>query len=73
MILYHENYKHKTLIEEIRKWDNNRWKQEIQNKSSLILYKRYKACIKEEQYLYDNSPASTTLFRARTGTLKLEQ
>ena len=34
-------------------------------------YRKYKEIICDEQDLYDNSAATTTLFRARTGTLKL--
>ena len=45
--------------------------EDLQRKNSLILYREYKHGIHDEQDLYDNSAATTTLFRARTGTLKL--
>ena len=40
-------------------------------KSSLILYRKYHEIICDEQDLYDNLAATTTLFRARTVILKL--
>ena len=43
----------------------------LENKSTLKLYRELKRKIKEEQHLYDNTAATTTLFEARTGTLKL--
>ena len=55
----------------IREFDDKLWHEDLQKKNSLILYIEYKHVIHDEQYLYDNSTATTTLFRARTGTLKL--
>ena len=51
----------------IKEFDNKLWHEDLQ----LILYRDYKHVIHDEQDLYDNSAAATTLFRARTGTLKL--
>ena len=39
------------------------------NKSTLKLYRKFKFTIQDEQKLYDNTAASTTLFEARSGTL----
>ena len=51
----------------IKEFDNKLWHEDLQ----LILYREYKHVIHDEQDLYDNSAAATTLFRARTATLKL--
>ena len=53
----------------IKEFDDNLWHKVLQKKNSLILYREYNHII---QNLYDNSAATTTLFRARTGTLKLK-
>ena len=41
------------------------------NKSTLKLYRKLKFSIHDEQKLYDNTAASTTLFEARSGTPRL--
>ena len=51
-------------------WDNEQWKQEIQSKSTLRIYRIHKDNI-EEEHIYDNRPSSGTWFRARTNTLQL--
>ena len=55
----------------IKEFHDKLWHEDLQKKNSLILYREYKHVIHDEQDLYDNSAAATTLFRARTGTLKL--
>ena len=52
-------------------YDINLWHTDMQEKSTLTIYKKYKHSIKDEQNLYDNSAGTTTLFEARTGTLQL--
>ena len=47
------------------------WHEDLQKKNSLILYREYKHVMHDEQDLYDNSAAATTLFGARTVPLKL--
>ena len=47
----------------IKHHDDALWNTDLENKSTLTLYR--------EQQLYDNTAATTTLFEARTGTLKL--
>ena len=54
-----------------KQYDDTLWKADLENKSTLKLYREHKRKIKEEQHLYDNTAATTTLFEARTGTLKL--
>ena len=46
------------------------WKKEIESKVSLRLYKQNKETMQEEK-CYDNRPASTIWFRARTNCLQL--
>ena len=53
-----------------RKWDSNKWKEELKEKSSLKIYRAYKFEIKEEKF-YDNRDSSKYLFQARTNTLPL--
>lgn len=61
----------KTEIKEAtRKWDSANWKEEVNSKSSLVIYKRWKENIKEEK-MYDNRPSSIILYKARSGTLQL--
>ncbi|XP_068221972.1 uncharacterized protein [Palaemon carinicauda] len=55
---------------ETRKWDTEKWKEEIESKVSLEIYRTWKKEIKEE-LIYDNTFASVISFRARTNTLKL--
>ena len=56
----------------IKEFDDKLWLVHLQKKITLILYREYKHVIHDEQDLYDNS-AATTLFRGRTGTLKLNK
>ena len=46
------------------------WKNELNQKSTLTIYKQYKEKIYEEKF-YDNTFGSILLFRARSNTLKL--
>ena len=54
----------------VRQLDTNRWRQDLETKSSLKLYKENKTEVKEEPF-YDNTPSSITLFRCRSNTLQL--
>ena len=53
-----------------RKWDDNKWKDEISKKSSLKIYRKFKKEVQEEKG-YDNRKSSTYLLQARTNTLPL--
>ena len=53
-----------------KKWDSNKWKADLKEKSSLKTYRTYKLEIKEEKF-YDNRDSSKYLFQARTNTLPL--
>ena len=46
------------------------WKKEMESKTSIELYRNFKATICEET-IYDNRPSSATLYKARTNTLQL--
>ena len=59
------------IIKNIKEFYDKLWHEDLQKKNSLILYKREKHVIHDEQDLYDNSAAATALFRARTVTLKI--
>ena len=52
-------------------YDSNLWQTDMQEKSTLTVYRKYKNSIKDEQNLYDNSAGTTTLFEVSTGTLQL--
>ena len=54
----------------VNELDTRRWKQELEEKSSVKLYKENKTEIKEVS-IYDNTPSSITLFKCRTNTLQL--
>lgn len=58
-------------LKEITKaWDTNQWKEEIESKSVLYIYKHWKEEIKEAQF-YDNRSSSTIMYKARTNCLPL--
>lgn len=59
------------LKKKIKEKDTRSWKEEIESKSSLVVYRQWKKEIKEEQ-IYDNRRSSEILFRARSNSLKLE-
>ena len=59
----------KWLKGKIRDYDNARWKEEIENKTSLYIYRQYRDEIKERFYF--NNKADMLLFRMRTNTLNL--
>ena len=44
---------------------------DMQDKSTMCIYRKFEDTIRDEQDLYDNTAWSVPLFRARTGTLKL--
>ena len=66
-----KNLGRKGIKEKVREKDSNRWKEELETKSSLGLYKGWKKDMKEEQ-IYDNRKASEILYRARSNSLMLE-
>ena len=53
-----------------REWDTENWKEDMERKSSLKIYRKFKSKMKEEKF-YDNRDSSKYLFQARTNTLPL--
>ena len=60
----------KEIKQQLIQWDKEQWKKEMESKTSLQLYRIFKTEIREED-IYDNRPASTTLYKARTNTLQI--
>ena len=58
------------LIKKINQYDEMKWIEEMNEKSTLEMYRTYKREIKEERF-YDNTTESCLMFRARSDTLKL--
>ena len=58
------------LERRINEYDEKMWIEEINEKSTLVLYRCFKTNIQEESF-YDNTMESSLLFRARSNTLKL--
>ena len=59
------------LKKRLKEWDDKQWKEDLGTKSSIKIYQSGKPTIKEEM-MYDNTPASTVLFQARSNTLPLK-
>lgn len=68
MIEIYNSSKIKRIIKE---YDDMLWTDDMKDKSTLNIYSKYKTKIKDEQVLYDNTASSGILFKARTGTLPL--
>ena len=60
-----------TLKQKVRDYDNKRWKESLEEKTTLDVYKKFKKKI-EEEICYDNSRDSELLFKARANVLGLE-
>ena len=59
------------IKQKVRDYDNKRWKESLETKTTLEVYKKYKKKICEE-ICYDNTRDSELLFRARANVLGLE-
>ena len=55
----------------MKSWGDSLWMKDMQDKSTMSIYRKFKHTIRDEQDLYGNAASSVTLFRVRTGTLKL--
>lgn len=66
-----ERITRRELEECLREWDTRRWSEGMDKKTSLQLYRQHKKKIGEVDHMYDNRPASTLLFQARTNSLPL--
>ena len=58
------------LLNLIRNYDTDIWKNDLYEKSTLHIYSKFKDYIQEENF-YDNTFESMLLFRGRSNTLKL--
>ena len=54
----------------MKQWDRSQWRDEVQSKTSLNIYRSWKEEMEEEDFL-DNNPKSVVLFRARSNCLPL--
>ena len=50
-----ETYRVMTIKKMIKNYDNKQWHENLQNKSTLKLYRKFKFTIQDEQKLYDNT------------------
>ena len=66
-----EHYSPTKMKKLVKSWDDSLWMKDMQDKSTLSIYRKFKYTIRDEQDLYDNTTSSVTLFRPKTGTLKL--
>ena len=66
-----EQYNPAKIKKLVKSWDDSLWMKDMQDKSTMSIYRQFKHTIRDEQDLYDNTASSVPLFRARTGTLKL--
>ena len=55
----------------VKEWDTGKWLEELESKSSLVIYRNFKTEIKGEVKLYDNTEASAIFYRCRSNNLKL--
>ena len=60
------------IKDKARNVDTEKWNREIEKKTSIHIYKKFKTQIKEEQF-YRNDFSSTLLFQARSNTLRLNR
>ena len=62
--------KKNTIVDNIKRWDSQTWTAEIQHKTTLTLYAKFKKDVMEESWI-DNTEGSKLLIKARTNTLAL--
>ena len=62
--------KKENIITRIKEWDTSRWRRELEQKSTLSTYRKFKRNIEEESWI-DNTEESNLMIRARTNTLSL--
>ena len=67
-ILHMSKQRIKKIIDE---WDTAEWKDGMQSKTTLTLYRSKKSEIKEEAWFY-NSKKANIMMKARSDTLKLD-
>ena len=60
-----EYSKHQHIRRRIKEFDDKLWQEDLHKKSSLILYRKYKEIICDEQYVYDNSAATNYIIQGK--------
>ena len=60
----------KNIKEMVKHWDTDIWKKEMEEKTTLRIYRKYKGNINEIPW-YDNTSKTNLIIKARTDTLKL--
>ena len=65
------NISNDEISKKVKKPDTEKWKSEMQEKVSLSLYRKWRKEIGGQEELYDNSEASTFLFKCRTNNVNL--
>lgn len=66
-----KNITNKELKDRIRQWDSDLWRREMNERSSMEIYREWKKEIKGEERLYDNRPESSIFFKCRTNNMPL--
>ena len=59
------------IKKELKSWDTCKWRSEMESKSSLVMYRKYRKEIGGQEEVYDNRKSSDLLFRCRTNNLNL--
>lgn len=59
------------ISRKVKEWDTRTWKEEMDQKVSLKLYREMRQGIGGQDKIYDNREATTILFRCRTNNLDL--
>lgn len=61
----------KAIKKKVQEWDNKMWKEEMESKTSIEIYRAARQTMGQQDQIYDNKPSSITLFKCRTNTLPL--
>ena len=56
----------------MKEWDTREWKQGMNEKTSLSIYRKWRTEIGGQEKIYDNRQTSEILYKCRTNTLKLK-
>ena len=59
------------ISEKVKKWDKEKWRNDMQEKESLKIYRQFKTDLGGMENIYDNSEASVILFKCRTNNMNL--
>ena len=65
------NVSEKEISEKIKEWDTNMWRNEMQEMTSLTLYRKWRVKLGGQEEIYDNRIASVIVFKCRSNNLNL--